>query len=137
MWKKGLNPFSLSYFCPSLGSLNFLPRICHVHSSVVKESACSAGDASSIPGSGRSTGEGTGYSLQYSWASLVAHLVKNPPAVWETWVRSLGWEYLLEKGRLSIPISGLENSMDCIVHGVAKIQKRVKKEKMLLIILFL
>ena len=56
-------------------------------SSVGKESACNAEDLSLIPGSGRSTGEGTGYSLQYSWASLVAQLVKNPPAMWETWVR--------------------------------------------------
>ena len=51
-----------------------------------KESACSAGDPSSIPGSGRSAAEGIGYSLQYSWASLVAQLVKNPPAMRETWV---------------------------------------------------
>ena len=57
-----------------------------------------AGDTGSIPGSGRSTGEGIGYPLQYSWASLVAQLVKNPPAMWETWVRSLGWENPLEKG---------------------------------------
>ena len=42
-------------------------------------------------------GEGMGYPLQYSWASLVAQLVKNPPAVWETWVLSLGWEDPLEK----------------------------------------
>ena len=55
-------------------------------SSVGKESACNAGDSGSIPGSGRSAGEGIGYPLQYSWASLVAQLVKNPPAVWETWV---------------------------------------------------
>ena len=47
---------------------------------------------------GRSIGEGIGYPLQYSWASLVAQLVKNPPAMWETWVRALGWEDLLEKG---------------------------------------
>ena len=40
-----------------------------------------------------------GYPLQYSWASLVAQLVKNPSAVWETWVRSLGWEDPLEKGK--------------------------------------
>ena len=59
-------------------------------SSVGKESTCNAGDLGSIPGSGRSAGEGTGYSLQYSWASLVTELVKNLPAVWETWVRSLG-----------------------------------------------
>ena len=52
-----------------------------------------------IPGLGRSAGEGIGYPLQYSWASLVAQLVKNPPARWETWVRSLGWEDLLEKGK--------------------------------------
>ena len=51
-----------------------------------------------IPGSGRSPGEGIGYSLQYSWASLVAQTVKNLPAVWETWVQSLGWEDPLEEG---------------------------------------
>ena len=66
-------------------------------SSVGKESACIADDPSSIPGSGRSTGEGIGYPLQYCWASLVAQLVKNPPAMWETWVWSLGWEDPLEK----------------------------------------
>ena len=52
-----------------------------------------------IPGSGRSVGEGIGYPLQYSWASLVAQLVKNLPALWETWFRSLGWENPLEKGK--------------------------------------
>ena len=52
-----------------------------------------------IPGSGRFAGEGIGYPLQYSWASLVAQLVKNPPAMWETWVRFLGWEDPLEKGK--------------------------------------
>ena len=50
-----------------------------------------------IPGSGISTGEEIGYPLQYSWASLVAQLVKNLPAMQETWVRSLGWEYPLEE----------------------------------------
>ena len=50
-------------------------------SSVGKESACNAEDSGSIPGSGRSAGKGIGYSLQYSWASLVAQLVKNPPAI--------------------------------------------------------
>ena len=59
---------------------------------VGKESAYNAGDPSSIPGSGRSPGEGIGYPLQYSWASLVAQLVKNLPAMQETWVQSLGWE---------------------------------------------
>ena len=62
-----------------------------------KESTCNAGDTSSFPGSGRCAGEGIGYPLQYSWASLVAQLVKNPPAMQETWVRSLGWEDPLEK----------------------------------------
>ena len=61
-------------------------------SSVGKESACKAGDPDSIPGLGRSAGEGIGYPLQYSWASLDAQLIKNLPAMQETWVRSLGWE---------------------------------------------
>ena len=56
------------------------------YSSVGKESNCNTGDPGSIPGSGRSPGEGIGYPLQYSWASLVAQLVKNPPAIQETWV---------------------------------------------------
>ena len=55
-------------------------------SSVGKESACNAGDPSLTPGSGRSTGEGIVYPLQYSRASLVAQLVKNLPEMWETWV---------------------------------------------------
>ena len=63
-----------------------------------KESACKAGDPSSIPASGRSLGEGIGYPFQYSWASLVAQIVKNPPAMQETWVQSLGWEDPLEEG---------------------------------------
>ena len=54
-------------------------------SSVGKESACNSGDPGSIPGLGRSAGEGMGYPLQYSWASLVGQLVKNPPAMRETW----------------------------------------------------
>ena len=69
------------------------------HSSFGKESACNAGDPGSIPGSGRSAGEGIGYTLQYPWASFVAQLVRNLPAVWENWVRSLGWEDPLEKGK--------------------------------------
>ena len=67
-------------------------------SSVGKESAYNTGDPGSIPGSGRSAGEGVGYPLQYSWVSLVAQLVKNSPAVRETWVQFLGWEDPLEKG---------------------------------------
>ena len=64
-----------------------------------KESACNSGDPGSIPGSGRSPGEGIGYSFQYSWTSLVAQMVKNPAAVRDIWVRSLGWEDPLEKGK--------------------------------------
>ena len=70
-----------------------------LHNSVAKESACDAGDPGWIPGSGRSAGEGIDYPLWYSWASLVAQLVKNLPAIWETWVQSLGWEDPLEKGK--------------------------------------
>ena len=66
---------------------------------VGKESACNAGDPGSIPGLGRFAGEGIGYPLHYSWAFLLAQLVKNPPAMWETWVQSLGWEDPLEKGK--------------------------------------
>ena len=55
-------------------------------SSAGKESDCNRGDPGSIPGSGSSPGEGIGYPLQYSWASLVAQMVKNLPAIWETWV---------------------------------------------------
>ena len=52
-----------------------------------------------IPGLERSTGEGIDYPLQYSWASLVAQLVKNLPTMLETWVQSMGWEDPLEKGK--------------------------------------
>ena len=68
-------------------------------SSVGKEFTYNVADLGSIPGSGRSSGEGIGYPLQYSWASLVAQLVKILPAMWETWVPSLGWEDPLEKGK--------------------------------------
>ena len=61
-------------------------------SSVGQEFTCNAGDLGSIPRSGRFAGEEIGYPLQYSWASLVAQLVKNPPAMQETYVQSLGWE---------------------------------------------
>ena len=64
-----------------------------------KESAWNAGDPSMIPSSGRSAGEGIGYPLQYSWAFVLAQLVKTVPAMRETWVQSLGWEDPLEKGR--------------------------------------
>ena len=105
---------------------NYLQKILHwgfPDSSVGKESTCNAGDPSSIPMSGRYPGEGIGYLLQYSWASLVAQLVKNPSAVWETWVRSLGWEDSLGKGKnYPTPVFWPGEFHDCIVYGVAKSQ---------------
>ena len=57
----------------------------------------------------------------------MAQTVKNPPAMQETWVQSLGWEDALEKGKATYPFqySGLENSTDCKVHGVTKSQTRL------------
>ena len=66
-------------------------------SSAGKESACNTGDHSLIPGSGQSPGKGIVYPLQYSWASLVAQMVKNLPAMQETWIPSLGWDNPLKK----------------------------------------
>ena len=79
-----------------------------------------------IPWLGRSAEEGIGYLLQCSWASLVAQLVKNLPAMWETWVQSLGWEDPLEKGMAThSQKSCLGNPMDrgvwlATVHAVTK-----------------
>ena len=67
-------------------------------SSAGKESTCNAGDSGSIPRLGISSGEGIGYPLEYSWASLVAQLVKNLPAMQETLIQFLGTEDPLEKG---------------------------------------
>ena len=84
-------------------------------SSAGKESACNAGDPDLIPGSGRSPAEGIGYPLQYSWASLVAQLVKNLPAMQETWVWSLGWKIPWRRDWLSTPVF-----WPVEFHGVAK-----------------
>ena len=72
-------------------------------SSVGKESTCNVGDSGSILGSGRFTAEGIVYPLRHYWASLVAQLVEKPPAMQETWVRSLSWEDPLEKGKATFP----------------------------------
>ena len=72
------------------------------NSSVGKESACNSGDPCSTPGLGRSSGEGIGYPLPYSWASLMAQLIRNLPAMQETWIRSLGLEDALEKGNATL-----------------------------------
>ena len=67
-------------------------------SSAGKESAYSAGDPGSIPGLGRSPGERIDYPLQCLWASVVVQAIKNLPAMWEIWIRSLSWEDPLEEG---------------------------------------
>ena len=89
-------------------------------SSTGKESACSAGDPGSIPGLGRSSGVGIGCPLQFSCASLVAQIVKNLPAMSETWVWSPG-----EGHGYPFQYSCLENFMDreawqATVNGIAK-----------------
>ena len=95
-------------------------------SSASKESTCNSGDPSLIPRSGRSPGEGIDYPLQYSWASLVAQMVKNLLAMWETWVRSLGWQDPLEEGMATHPsILTWRIPMDrgawrAAIHGVSK-----------------
>ena len=97
-------------------------------SSAGKESTCDAGDPSSIPGLGTSTGEGIGYPFQYSWASLVAQMVKNPLAMWETWIQTLSWEDPLEEGMethssiLAWRIPMDRGAWRAIVHGVTKSQ---------------
>ena len=90
-------------------------------SSAGKEFACNVGDPSSIPESGRTTEKRISYSLQYSWASLVAQLVKNPPAMLETWVQSLGWKDPLEKG-MAAHSSILARRIPWTIHGVTKSQ---------------
>ena len=102
------------------------------NSSVSKEPTWNAGDSGSIPELGRSTGEGIGYPLHYSWASLVDQLVKNPPAMQETWVRSLGWEDPLEEEMAThssilawrIPMD--RGAWGATIHGVAKSQTRLR-----------
>ena len=81
-----------------------------------------------IPGLGSSPGEGIGYPLKYSWASLVAQTVENPPAMWETWVQSLGREDPVEEGMAThSSILAWRNPMDrrawwATVRGVTKSQ---------------
>ena len=72
-------------------------------SSAGKKSACNAGSPGSIPGSGRSPGEGLGYPPQCSWDSLVAQMVKNPPTVWETWVGKIPWRRAWQPTPMFLP----------------------------------
>ena len=83
-------------------------------SSVGRESVCNAGDPGSIPRLGRSTGKGLGYPPQYSWASLWAQLVKNLPAMQETWFYPWVGKIPWRRERYLLQYSGLENSMDYI-----------------------
>ena len=71
----------------------------HAGHYALQHTSLNAGGPGSIPASGGSPGEGLGYPLQHSWASLEAQMVKNPPAMWEIWVQSLDWEDPLEKGK--------------------------------------
>ena len=114
-------PSSLFPSLPFPFPLFVYSRICKpLLPSVGKESACNAGDTGLIPGLERSAGEVIAYTLQYSWASLVAQLVKNLLATQETWIRSLGWEDPPGEGKgYPLQYSGLENSMDSIIHEVA------------------
>ena len=112
----------------------------------VKESACNAGDPGLIPESGRSSGEGIGYPLQYSWASFMAQLVKN---CLQCGRPGLGRSPGEGKG-YPLQYPGLKNSIGCIVHGVTKsrtqlsnfhffkhdIYSNIKKELMLKFIFF-
>ena len=97
-------------------------------SSAGKESAYKAGDPGLIPRLGGSPGEGIGYPLQYSWASLAAQWVKNPPAIQETCVQSLGQEDPLEESMathssiLAWRISMNRGAWQATVHGVTKSQ---------------
>ena len=91
-----------------------------------KESVCNAGDPGLIPGLERSPGEDIGYPFQYSWASMVAQMIKNPSAMLETLVQSLGGEDPLEEGMAThssilawrIPMD--RAAWQATVHGVAK-----------------
>ena len=112
------------YMYITLNTLNTKHTLGFPDSSVGKESTCNAGDSGSIPGSGRSAGKGTGYPLQYSWASLVAQLVKNPPAMRETWVQSLGWQDAPEKGKAThSSILAWRIPWTCIVCEVTRSQR--------------
>ena len=98
-------------------------------SSAGKESPCNAGDPGSIPGSESPPAEGIGYPLQYSWASLVAQLVKNLPAAWETWVGKIPWRRAWQPTQIFFPGEFLgawdRGAWRTIVHGVTKSQTQL------------
>ena len=129
----GLMPFPIAMNTPSVQILfyNFYSQLSFPGSSAGKESACNAGDPGSIPGLWSSPGEGIGYLLQYSWAAPVAQMVKNLPAMQETWVWSLDWEDPLEEGMathssiLAWRIAVDRGAWWSIVHGVTKSQTQL------------
>ena len=92
-------------------------------SSAGKESTCNAGDPDSVPGLGRLTGEELGYPLLCSWASPVAQLIKNLPAMRETWVQFLGWEDPRRRERLPTPVFWSEE-----FHGQSMGSQRVRHD---------
>ena len=120
----GIRDSSMYFRCVNLFTPHNILGI--LGSSAGKESAWNAGDSGSISGLGSSPGERIGYSLQCSGASLVAQLVKNPPAMWETWVWSLGWEDPLEEGMTTSSCTLAWRSLmdrgawQAIVHGIPK-----------------
>ena len=135
-WERGLgeNGYMFMYdWVPLLFCWNYhnIVNWSFPGSSSGKDSTCNAGDPSSIAGSGRFPGEGIGYPLQYSWASPVAQMVKNLPAMQEAWVRSLGWENPLEEGMAThFSILARRIRMDggpwrATVHEVTKSQTRL------------
>ena len=111
--------------------LRYVPSVGFPGSSDGKEYTCNAGNSGSIPGSGRSPEEGISYPFQYSLASLVAQTVKNPPAMWEIWVPSLGWADPMEEGMAThsslfawrIPMD--RGAWQATMHGVTKSQTRL------------
>ena len=108
-------------FCNSTNISTLPPTPGFPGGSAGKESACNEGGPALIPGSGRSTGEVIGYPLRYSRASLVAQTIKNLPAIRETWVRSWVGKIPWRGNDYPLQYSGLENSMDYIVHGLQRV----------------
>ena len=92
-----------------------------IYRSTGKQFTCNWGDPSLIPGFGRSPGEGKGYPLQYSWASLVTQVVENLLVMWETWVQSLGREDPWKREWLPTPVFW-PGEFHGLFHGVAKNQ---------------
>ena len=136
---KGDQSFTCHPPPPSSKALDDLSRLLHRDAGKPYVTICTRAPCTLVPGSGgrapfRTVTDSRPirkllfcpwklcWALPRLWAFLVAQLVKNLPAMWETWVRSLGWEDHLEKGKPDYLFqhSGLENFMDFIVNGVAK-----------------